>query len=98
MARKRRLQVPVRSSESIQYRYQTWNEWLKETFIRYWFAVIALVLDIFICLEVLRHQELSFRVELSAIIFIALLAVEITAYLYLWGKNGIWNFDEGEEE
>ena len=92
------MQVPVRSSEPIQYRYQTWNEWLKETFIRYWFAVVALLADIFISLEVLRHQELSIRVELAVIVFVILLAVEITVYLFLWGKNGIWIFNENEEE
>lgn len=97
MARKRRLQVPVQPSESIQYRYQTWNEWLKETFFRYWFIVLAILADIFICLEILRHQELSFRVELAGIIFVAMSAVEITAYLLLWGKNGIWNFNDGDE-
>jgi hypothetical protein len=97
MARKRRLSVPIRSSEPVQFRYQTWTEWLKETFIRYWFAVIALLIDIFLSLEVMRHQELSFRVELAAIIFVVLLAVEITVYLFLWGKNGIWIFNEVEE-
>ena len=91
------MQVPVGPSDSIQYRYQTWNEWLKETFIRYWFIVLAILSDIFICLEVLRHQEISFRVELAGIIFVVMSALEIVAYLFIWGKNGIWIFDDEEE-
>ncbi len=96
MAEKRRLnvseqnQIEEEAEEGLPSKYKNigWKEWLKVDFARYWFVVIALMIDLFFGLE--AANTVSGMGSLGLAIFLAFaLPVEVFLYIYLWGKKGI---------
>lgn len=95
MAEKRRLEAPEQKrveeredeEPSRKYRSIGWKEWLKMDFARYWFVVIALMVDLLFGLDAMNlipgAGTLGFAVFLAITI-----PVEILIYIYLWGRNG----------
>ncbi len=96
MAEKRRLrvsgqeQIEEETEKGLPRKYQDvgWKEWLKADFARYWFVIIALMIDLLFGLEAVN--AISGMGSLGMAIFLAItIPVEVFLYIYLWGKNGI---------
>ena len=96
MAEKRRLrvsgqdQIEEETEEGPPRKYQDigWKEWLKVDFARYWFVVIALMIDLLFGLE--AANTISGMGSLGLAIFLAIaIPAEVFLYIYIWGKKGI---------
>lgn len=102
MAEKRRLrvseqnQIEEENDEDLPRKFKSigWKEWLKEDFARYWFVVIALMIDILFGLDAAKW--VSGMGSLGSAIFLAIsIPIEVYLYIYLWGKKGILMSHDG---
>ena len=94
MAEKRRLQVPeqegIEEDEELPRKFRSigWKDWLKMDFARYWFVLIALMVDLLFGLDAMNL--VSGAGSAGFAIFLAItIPAEVLLYIYLWGKKGI---------
>ncbi len=65
---------------------QSWSQWLRGPFARSFFVLFCFAFDVFLGLEL---ADLLGDYAWAALLVLALIiAVEATAFLYLWGSEG----------
>lgn len=98
MARKRLIKVnPPVHTEIEVHQDESWSEWGKRKYARYWFILSCFFINIFVVLEVLRREELPYRYGVAAALTLFLVLVEIYSFRKLWGHEGRWSdFDDDE--
>jgi hypothetical protein len=66
-------------------RQETWTEWLLGKYLRIWYAVGCLFLDVMLFLWLWSAIEIK---AAAVIIFIACALIEVFVYSRLWGPGG----------
>jgi len=78
---------------------ETWWEWFRYKYARYWYAVLAMGTTFFSSLEVLRHDEWDINVPLALIVLFGSSILFIWGYLKLfWGKNRFGDSDDEHDD
>ena len=92
MANKRRIMIRCPHENEEQVCEETWWEWFRWKYSKYWYGLLALTAILFSMLEILRHEEIDWNVSAALIAGLGLLVLFMIGYLKLWGK------DKEEEE
>lgn len=67
-----------------KYKDVTWGVWLRKTYLRYWYVVGCVFIDLIVALEVARISPESLSITLPIFVLIALVLVEVLLYAYIW--------------
>jgi len=100
MARKRLIIIEKKEEANIsedsveipeKYKDSEWGVWTKNTYAKYWFALVCLLLDSFLGLEIARQTSGSLSVSIPILVVVVLVFAEAWIYLRLWGKRHTQN-------
>jgi hypothetical protein len=95
MAKKRKIEVEKgdsSDSSSVDYGDElseknkdvSWGAWVRRTYLKYWYVVGCVFVDLLIALEVTRIGPKAWSASLSIFVLIVLLVVEILLYSFIW--------------
>jgi hypothetical protein len=99
MATKRPIKVnPQVKQETVEPQEESWSDWLQKSYARYWYLVLCLFIDSMIALEILRHEELSFRYGLVGAVMLLVVLLEYFVYRQLWGRHGRWSASDDDDQ
>jgi hypothetical protein len=101
MATKRKITVkvpPPDESEDADERLRPfamrrdrgWKDWFLRDYLRYWYFVGCLTVDVFVALEVWMIVDVGLSTSVPIIVLMVLALAEFLGYLALWGKGGRW--------
>jgi hypothetical protein len=86
MAHKRRIVVTIKGEDEPPPfplpEEKGWRDWFRQTYAKYWFAIISLFIDVMVSLTL---ADMFGGISIPLFSFIALIAVEVTIYLRIWG-------------
>ncbi|NYT12095.1 MAG: hypothetical protein GKC03_06015 [Methanomassiliicoccales archaeon] len=92
MARKRQIKVErvsatEPSDEDIpkKFRDEGWNKWFKESYAKWWYGLLCMIVDLFLALEVSRYLSGSWIYFVPLIVVLILVMLEIYLFHRLWG-------------
>ena len=99
MAYKRHLKFdrPAEAAEP-EVGEESTGQWVRSTLLKYWFVAGAVFLDVMVPLEVQWAGGGGLFTSLALVVLLALVVAEAYLYTRLWGREGIFNFDEDEED
>jgi len=96
MAQKRVLKVDSSKGDDAEEEKPsvdpTWSEWGKGTYLRYWYVIGVLALDLFIVLQADALLSFPYSIYASILMLIPLIFGEYRMYMHLWGENGKWTY------
>ena len=93
MASKRPIKnVGVTEAEDEQE--ESWSIWFLSTYAQYWYALLCLFIDSVIGLQIYHDITGMTGLVLTLFVLIALVAVEVVIYRYLWGEEGRWSIQD----
>jgi len=96
MARKRLITVeekeapPAEPSDDKEEKEQGWGQWLRKTYLKYWYGVGCLFVDAIVAMEAMRLSGEGGSAALPIFLFLVLLIVEIFLYEKIWGIPRFW--------
>ena len=89
MASKRPIKN-VRVTEQEDDPEESWTTWFLSTYAQYWYALLCLFIDSVVGLQIYQEIDGVTGLVSTIIVLIALVAVEVVLYRYLWGEEGRW--------
>ncbi len=69
---------------------ETWSDWLKGTYARYWYVLFCLFVDVVVGLEIFNRIDGVTGIVLAAVAVAALIALQVFIYVKAWGAQGRW--------
>lgn len=78
--------LPEEQAVKILRKHLPWKDWLFADYLRYWYGLGALALDVFLPMQIARWYHLRTAPWILALLLLlaALLYLEIRAYQWLW--------------
>jgi len=78
--------LPEEQAVKILRKHPPWKDWLLADYLRYWYSLGALALDVFLPLQIARWYHLHTAPWILALLLLlaALLYLEIRVYQWLW--------------
>ena len=95
MAKKRLIRVKVPEETPDQEddeEKETWSEWGKGTYLRTWYFVGSLTLDLFIVLQTNLSLDWPASLYVSVLAMVIILFIEYRVYVHYWGPEGKWTY------
>jgi UDP-N-acetylmuramyl pentapeptide phosphotransferase/UDP-N-acetylglucosamine-1-phosphate transferase len=90
MATKRVLRKTAPSAEPQPELEESWSDWLKGTYARYWYVLFCLFVDVVVGLEIFNRIDGVTGIVLAAVAVAALIALQVFIYVKAWGAQGRW--------
>jgi len=92
MARKRQIKVervsatePSEEEIPKKYRDESWGDWFKGSYAKWWYVLLCVIIDIFLALEISRYLSGSWAYFVPIIVVLILVMLEIYLFHHLWG-------------
>ncbi|MFA5311830.1 MAG: hypothetical protein WC375_00760 [Methanomassiliicoccales archaeon] len=87
MAKKRRIVTSRSIEDEDEIEEETWGEWFRYKYAKYWYLLIALTVTLFTMLEILKHDEWDINVPLALIAGLGLAVLFSIGYLRIWADK-----------
>ncbi|MGD0056508.1 MAG: hypothetical protein ABSB83_01460 [Methanomassiliicoccales archaeon] len=95
MAKKRKIEVEKGNSsdsssvdhkDDLAEKYEdvSWGVWARRTYLKYWYVVGCVFVDLLVALEIARVGPKTWSASLSVFVLIVLLVIEILFYSFIW--------------
>jgi hypothetical protein len=90
MATKRVLRNVAPSTEPEPDPEESWSDWLKGTYARYWYVLFCMFVDVVVGLEMYNRVEGLTGIILAVAVLAVPIAMQVLIYLKAWGAQGRW--------
>lgn len=78
--------LPEEQALKLVRKHLPWKDWLLADFVRYWYVIGCLALDVFLPMEMARRHyvDSDYGILGLAVLLIALVYIETRTYLWIW--------------
>jgi len=90
MATKRVLRNVAPSTEPEHELEESWSDWLKGTYARYWYVLFCMFVDVVVGLEIYNRVDGLTGIIMTVVVLAVLVALQVLIYLKAWGAQGRW--------
>jgi len=90
MATKRVLRNVAPSTEPEPELEESWSDWLKGTYARYWYVLFCMFVDVVVGLEIYNRVDGLTGIIMTVVVLAVLVALQVLIYLKAWGAQGRW--------
>ena len=90
MATKRVLRNVAPSTEPEPELEESWSDWLRGTYARYWYVLFCMFVDVVVGLEIYNRVDGLTGIIMTVVVLAVLVALQVLIYLKAWGAQGRW--------